>query len=112
VDKKTNKYFTLDQEEEEYDRRRQREKSIGNNNNPYYRQSRNNVDKEPTPSNSRLNDRNEYALNSRTRGGATETRGGATETRGGGTEVRGGGTEVRERSASRNNGRSGVKDTK
>ncbi len=91
MDKKTNKYFTLDQEEEEYDRRRQREKSIGNNNNPYYRQSRKIVEKEPAPTNSRLNDRNEPGLNSRSRGGATETR---------------------ERSASRNNGRSGVKDTK
>ena len=45
-----------------------------------------------------MNDRNEPPLNSRNRGGAMETRGGATETR--------------ERSASRNNGRSGVKDTK
>lgn len=98
MDKKTNKYFTLDQEEEEHDRRRQREKSIGNNNNPYYRQSRNIVEKEPTPTNNRMNDRNEPPLNSRNRGGAMETRGGATETR--------------ERSASRNNGRSGVKDTK
>lgn len=28
VDRRTNKYFTLDQEEEEYDRRKQKERSL------------------------------------------------------------------------------------
>jgi len=57
VDKKNNKYFTLDQEEEEYDRRRQKEKNVPENSNTYYRHSRNTgvPERENERSNSRLN---------------------------------------------------------
>jgi hypothetical protein len=92
VDKRANKYFTLEAEEEEYDRRRQKEKSIGGGTGNNYRLSRNHGDKEQITSNSRFNDRPEPQGNSRSRTGTV--------------------TEVRDRSASRGAGRSGVKDTR
>lgn len=90
VDHRANKYFTLDQEEEDYDRRRQKEKSIGNTtqNHRQPRQEDRGVGRftnlEPR--------QEERESNSRTRMGLV--------------------SENRERSGSKTNGRSGVKDTR